>query len=140
MPPAAVPECHVVPQRTGKQERVLREISDEPSPVPSRETRERTSIDENDARFDGVEPQNGARERALAGADGPGDADERSGRDVEVEFFERRAFAARVSEGHIAQRYSDRPRSLARGSGRVARNPGDMSGSKRSQARLAGNR
>ena len=136
--PRVVPERHVVPKHPGKQERVLREISHEPCPIPRCEICESMPIDEDRSGLDRIESENGARERALAGANGPGDADERSRGDVEVECVQRRTFSARVPERHIAQRYGDRPGSPSPGAGGASRNPGNMSRSKGSQARLAG--
>src|SRR5439155_21558749 len=100
--PAASVQREVCPQRAGEQGRVLRQVSDEPSPFLWCGLREGTAIDEHRSCLDWMDPQDRPRQRTLAGADGPGDADQRPGWDVEVQPPQRWTLGARVPEGQAA--------------------------------------
>jgi hypothetical protein len=86
VPSIGAVQCQVFPHGAGEEQRVLRQVADESSPLVSRELREWQPVDQDRARFDRMNSQDRPGECALASANGPGDADERSGRDVETQL------------------------------------------------------
>ncbi len=138
----AAAQRHVVADGAGEEAGLLREVADEPAALVWLEAIERPPVDENLAGLDGVDAEDGARQGALAGADGPGDAHEGARGDVESEVAEGRALGAGVAERHAAQRDGDGlPRAaLPRRSPGVPPRAGEVPGSKGGEPGLPGHR